>query len=161
MKKGLFVACLASVVVVGASFSLAHHHEKSSGHMAYAPTEIEWVDEPGALPPGAKLAVLAGDPTKEGPFTLRLKVPDGYSIPHHWHPKAEAVTILNGTLHMGIGETADKDKAKALSEGAFMFIDAEVKHYGWTTGETVMQVSANGPFIFNYVNPDEDPRNKK
>ena len=48
----------------------------------------------------------------------------------------------------------------ALTAGSLISIDAEVKHYGWTEGETVIQVSSDGPFIVHYVNPEEDPANK-
>lgn len=161
-KKALFfIMSVGLALSFGMRAAAADHHAANAGHSVYTPDEVEWVDEPGRLPPGAKMAVLAGDPTKEGPFTFRLKLPDAYPVPHHWHPKPETITTITGTLHMGAGETADKDKVMPLTAGSFIAIDAEVKHYGWTEGETVIQVSSDGPFVLNYVNPEEDPSNNQ
>jgi hypothetical protein len=49
-------------------------------HTAMTPAELKWGPAPPALPPGAQIAVLDGDPGKDGFFTLRLKFPDGYKI---------------------------------------------------------------------------------
>ena len=161
MRRALFfVFCVGLTVGFGVRGAIADEHESPVGYAAYTPDTMQWMDEPGRLPPGAKLAVLAGDPTREGPFTFRLKMPDAYPVPHHWHPKAETITTVSGTLHMGTGETADKDDVMALTAGSFISIDAEVKHYGWTEGETVIQVSSDGPFVVHYVNPEEDPANE-
>ncbi len=64
----------------------------------YSPTTIEWKAAPAALPPGAKMAVLEGDPTKEGPFVVRFQFPDGYHVPPHTHPKTERVTVISGVF---------------------------------------------------------------
>ena len=64
----------------------------------HVPTAIEWKDGPAALPPGAKMAVLEGDPTKEGPFVVRFQFPDGYHVAPHTHPKTERVTVISGTF---------------------------------------------------------------
>lgn len=56
------------------------------------------------LPPGAKLAVLEGNPTKSGAYTMRLLMPDGYRIPPHFHAGAEHVTVVSGALMVGMGE---------------------------------------------------------
>lgn len=61
------------------------------------PDALDWKDGPASLPKGAKIAVLEGDPSKEGPFVFRVKVPDGYRIPVHTHPKTERVTVMSGT----------------------------------------------------------------
>jgi hypothetical protein len=36
-----------------------------------------------------------------------------------------------------------------------------MKHMAWTEGETVIQLHGVGPWMIKYVNPDDDPRNKK
>src|SRR5438045_898101 len=56
--------------------------------------QIQWKDGPAALPAGAQMAVLEGDPSKEGFFVFRGKMPDGYKVPPHWHPVAERITVL-------------------------------------------------------------------
>lgn len=54
-------------------------------HIMVAPADLKWADAPPSLPPGAKMAVLEGDPGKKGPFTVRLQAPAGYKIPPHTH----------------------------------------------------------------------------
>ena len=41
---------------------------------AYLPDAIEWVEGPAVLQPGSKMAVVKGDPTQPGLFTMRLLV---------------------------------------------------------------------------------------
>src|SRR5437588_229058 len=78
----------------------------------YPPATIEWRQGPAALPPGAKMAALEGDPTKEGPFVVRFQFPAGYRVPPHTHPKTERVTVISGTLYLAAGETLDRTSAK-------------------------------------------------
>src|SRR6188474_2133009 len=80
----------------------------------FTPDRIEWKDGPPSLPPGAKFAALEGDPAKSGPFVFRVKVPDGYRVPPHTHPKPERVTVITGTFHLGMGDTFDPSKGRAL-----------------------------------------------
>src|SRR5438105_13577615 len=88
-------------------------------HVLVSPEMLKWGPGPHALPPGAQAAVLCGDPTREGPFTIRIKLPDGYKVPPHWHPVDENVTVLEGTFMMGTGEKFDAEAAKALPIGGF------------------------------------------
>src|SRR4029453_19186151 len=59
----------------------------------FTPEQIEWRDGPPSMPHGARMALLEGDPTKEGFFTMRLRLPDGYRVAPHWHPNTERLTI--------------------------------------------------------------------
>src|SRR5947209_5293152 len=68
---------------------------------------IKWGDAPPNLTKGAKLAVLQGDPSKPGPFTMRLSMPAGYKVAPHWHTQAENVTVISGTFMVGMGDKAD------------------------------------------------------
>ena len=65
-------------------------------------------DGPPSLPKGAQIAVLEGDPGKEGPFVFRVKVPDGYRIPPHTHPKTERITVISGTFNIGMGPSSTR-----------------------------------------------------
>ena len=93
--------------------------ETRDGHTAVSPQQIKWGPAPAVLPPGAEAAVLFGDPSKEGLFALRLKLPEGYSVPPHTHPVDEVVTVISGTFSLGMGETADQSKAQPLPAGSF------------------------------------------
>src|SRR5262249_4428521 len=77
-------------------------------HTMITPKDVKWGPVPPALPAGAQIAVLSGDPSKAEPFTIRLKAPDGYKIMPHWHPTDENVTVLEGTFAMGVGEKFDE-----------------------------------------------------
>lgn len=128
-------------------------------HGSFRPEQVEWKDGPPSLPAGAKFAVLEGDPAKEGYFAMRAKLPDGYRVPPHWHPGVERVTVLSGTFHLGMGETFDPTAAhQTLPAGSYVFMPPGMRHFAWTSGETVIQITTNGPWGINYVRPEDDPR---
>lgn len=131
----------------------------ASGWILYEPAEIQWRQAQN-LPAGAMIAVLEGDPNKQGLFTMRLKMPDGYRVPPHWHSQQERVTVLSGTLNLGSGDVFDAKTTKPLPAGTFSSMPAGMKHFGWMTGETVLQLSTMGPWTITYVNPADDPRIK-
>ena len=150
---------LITVVAVAGLVSTAPA-ETMDGHTIVAPQEIKWGPAPPVLPPGAEAAVLYGDPTKEGLFALRLKLPEGYSVPPHTHPVDEAVTVISGTFSLGMGETADQSKAQALPAGSFFVLPPGTAHYVFIDQETIIQISTVGPWGLTYVNPEDDPRQK-
>jgi len=104
------------------------------------------------------MAVLEGDPSKAEPFTVRLRVPNGYKIPPHTHPTTENVTVLAGTFRVGMGTTFNESDLKALDRDAFASVPANHAHYAMARGLTVVQVHAIGPFAMNYVNPADTPK---
>ena len=127
----------------------------------FLPTEIKWIDGPGSLAAGAKLAVLEGDPAKEGPFVMRLRLPDGFKIQPHWHAKVERVTVLSGVFNLGMGEKFDQAVTRAMPAGTFGYWAEGMRHFAWAKGETVLQLHGIGPWTITYVNPADDPRNAK
>src|SRR6478609_3612386 len=137
--------------------SFAEQPTKSGNKSAHT-TAIEWKAGPTALPPGARMTVLEGDPTKEGPFVVRFQFPNGYHVPQHTHPKTERVTVISGTLYLATGGALDRNSAKKLPAGSFGYWPAGMKHAGWSEGETVIQLHGIGPWQINYVNPADDPR---
>jgi quercetin dioxygenase-like cupin family protein len=154
---------LVPMLVVASAGSQPPGHD-TPGSMAAAihrPDGLAWRDGPPSLPRGAKMAVLEGDPAKPGPFVFRVKVPDGYRIPPHTHPKPERVTVISGTFHLGMGDTFDPAKGQELPAGTYGTWPPGMKHFVWVTGETVVQFHGDGPWTINYLNPADDPRNKK
>jgi len=129
-------------------------------HKIVSPQEIKWAPGPASLPPGAEAAVLYGDPSKEGLFTLRLKLPKGYRIAPHTHPKVEIVTVISGTFRLGMGDTADQSKAKPLPAGSFFAFSPGMAHFAFADEDTVVQLNTIGPWGLTYVNPKDDPRQK-
>jgi quercetin dioxygenase-like cupin family protein len=161
MKSILSPLLIMLLCVVFSPTPLNAQETQSADMRLYPPTSIEWKPGPAAIPAGAKMAVLEGDPTKEGPFVLRFQFPEGYHIPPHTHPKTERVTVISGALYLATGESLDRNSAKKLPAGSFGYWPAGMKHAGWSEGETIIQLHGIGPWQINYVNPADDPRSAK
>jgi quercetin dioxygenase-like cupin family protein len=129
------------------------------GHHTVVPADaVPW----RTLRPGAEIAIVSGDPDKEGsPFVLRFRYRGKARIPPHWHPTDEHLTILSGTFRLGTGKGGDEAATTPLGAGAYALVAAKMPHYAWTDGDTVLQVHGIGPFVINYVNPADDPKNAK
>lgn len=160
----LFLLTLASLL-----FTLQAQEKKAA--MADAPVREEhrivnsaaltWGAGPPALPAGAQAVILEGDPKLPGIFTMRLKLPKGYKIMPHSHPARERVTVLSGKVKVGTGEKWDESKIQLLKPGGYFTMPAGHPHYAMTQTPAELQVTAEGPWTLVYVNPDDDPRNKK
>lgn len=144
-------ALLAAALPVATALAQDEHAVVPAG-------AVEWGPGPASIEPGAQAAVLYGDPAADGVFALRLKLPDGYHIAPHTHPKPEIVTVISGTVHLGMGEDADREATEALEAGGFFGFDPGMSHYLYTEGETVVQLNSVGPWTIQYVNPEDDPR---
>jgi quercetin dioxygenase-like cupin family protein len=154
-------AAVLSLLLLGIAWSRAQQPMEEMEASIYPPEEIEWLPGPPSLPAGAHFAVLEGDPAKEGPFTMRVRLPDGFKIPPHTHPKTEHVTVISGTFNFGMGPTFDQSGSRALPAGTFGHWPAGMQHFAWAKGETVVQLHGVGPWGITYVNPADDPRNAK
>ena len=155
------IAIVVAFAIAVAALAVGQSMNPAPDHGVYDLGEIKWMDGPPSLTKGAKVALLEGNPTLEGPFTMRLQLPDGFSIQPHWHPAVEHVTVISGTFNLGMGEKFDKSGGRALAGGSFAFMPPGMRHFAWAKGETVVQVHGMGPWKINYVNPADDPRNKK
>jgi hypothetical protein len=162
MKRNLYLTlALAGLLCWAGQFFTVAAHSGAHGRNAFTPDTIPWGPAPPFIAPGAQLAVLEGDPTASGDYTVRLKMPDGYRIAPHWHPVRENVTVISGTFKVGMGDRFDTTKMAAFPNGSFAFLDPEMHHYAMACGETVVQVHGTSPLQFNYVNPDDDPSRKR
>ena len=161
MKTILTAVAVILFAVLFDHARLVAEDKQFAGMRLYPAETIEWKAGPVALPAGAKMAVLEGDPTKEGPFVVRFQFPDGYHIAPHTHPKTERVTVISGALYLAMGEALDRNTAKKLPPGSFGYWPAGMKHAGWSEGDTVIQLHGVGPWQIDYVNPADDPRNAK
>ena len=119
---------------------------------------MQWGDPPPVLAKGAKFAVLQGDPGKPGPFVVRLSGPAGYKVLPHWHTNVENVTVISGTVLLGMGDKWDAKSMKAIKAGSFGSIPGKTNHFALFKGPTVIQLHGEGPFDLVYVNPDDDPQ---
>jgi uncharacterized RmlC-like cupin family protein len=134
----------------------------SHAQNAFTPDQVNWGPAPPFVPAGAQLAVLEGNPmASSGDFTIRLKMPDGYKIAPHTHPNRENVTVISGTLKVGMGDHFEEGKMMSFGPGSFAYLDPSMHHYAGASGETVVQIHGMSPVKFNYINPADDPTPKK
>jgi quercetin dioxygenase-like cupin family protein len=125
---------------------------------AIRPDEIDWMPF-SALPPEARLAILVGDPTRPGPYVIRVKLPDGVRIMPHRHPEDRVYTVISGLFYIGLGDEYDADKLQAFPPGSVVVLPGGQPHFHWAkSGEYITQVTAIGPLGLGYVHPDDDPR---
>lgn len=150
MRYMLVLAILASPFA-----SVAAQEQKA---VVVTPDATQWGPAPAMLPAGAKVAVLDGDPSKPGLFTMRLSLPDGYRIAPHFHPADEHVTVISGQLQVGMGDRFDASKLSILPAGAFGMIPAAMHHFAQAKGATVLQLHGTGPWKLIYVNPADQPK---
>lgn len=144
MRSRFAVAALAALVLP----AVAH---------AQAP-KFNWGPAPAVFPAGVRMAVLQGDPSQPGYFTVRLELPAGTRVYPHFHPTDEYLTVISGTFLVGMGDTLSTAKASVMPAGAFGTVAANMHHYAIARGKTVVQVSAMGPFVLTYVNPKDQPQ---
>ena len=123
--------------------------------------DVKWGPAPPVFPKGAQIAVLSGDPFKDGPYAVRLKLPTGYKIPAHNHPTTEYVTVISGTFNLGMGDKLDEMKGIRLTAGGWAEAPAKMNHYAWASSPSIVQVHGQGPFAITYVNPADDPTKQK
>ena len=151
----------ATVLILGgvlAAFATGVNGLTQTAHVMAALNEATWGPAPPMLPPGAQIAVLAGDPTKPVAYVARLKFPANYTIPAHSHPTDENVTVVSGDLFLGMGNAVDKSSAKALGIGGFGLLPAHMNHFAFTKQETTVVLFGKGPVEFKYVKQADDPR---
>jgi mannose-6-phosphate isomerase-like protein (cupin superfamily) len=163
VAAGSLTACLAVVTLAQGDPAKKPADQKAAPaarHIMLDANQLKWGPGPPALPAGAQVAILDGDPSKPGPFAIRVKVPDGYTVPPHWHPTDENLVILSGTLSMGVGDKFDQASMHALTAGSYIKMTAKTRHYVRAKGETTFQAWGVGPFTITYVDPKDDPRKK-
>lgn len=159
--KRIFI--LLSVVLAAMAFVFAIEQGQTTApeHKILNPSDLQWGEIPPGLPPGAKMAVLSGDPAKPGPFTARMQAPSGYIIRPHTHPTVERLTVISGTFRVGMGDKFDEVAMRDLGPGGYVVLPAGMKHFAKIKTDAIVQIDSEGPFQINYANPSDDPRNTK
>lgn len=157
----------AGLLIFGMAIALGLAQQQDQGqtdkdHVVVAADDVEYQPGPPSLPEGSEFAVLEGDPSQEGFFTMRLKLPPNYRIPPHTHPKVERVTVLSGTGRLGMGRTWSDGEMQTLPEGSFFSLQPGMAHFaGSADEEVVLQLNSQGPWEINYINPADDPRREE
>ena len=162
MRTRFLLNAVAFVITTGAGDALIAE-EPIPGRVAIQPEALEWTPGPPSLPAGARAAILEGDPTKPGLFTMRLQLPSSYVIPPHRHPEAERVTVLSGSACVGFGQKVHQESSTCFRAGSFYVNPAGAPHFVWTADKEgiTVQITGLGPWQLTYVDLNEDPRKRK
>jgi len=121
--------------------------------------DIDWKPF-AAFPPSVRLAVVVGQPSETGPYTIRVKVPRGVKLMPHRHPEDRVYTVISGVFYFGLGDQFDADKLQAYPPGAVIVLPGDTPHFHWAkSSEYVTQVTAIGPLGLEYLDSKDDPRN--
>jgi quercetin dioxygenase-like cupin family protein len=127
-------------------------------YRAVLPEDVEWKPFP-AFPPSARLAVLAGQPSQEGPYTIRVRLPRGVKLMPHRHREDRLYTVISGVFYLGLGDEFEPERLQAYPPGAVIMLPRNTSHFHWAkSGEYITQVTAIGPLGLEYVDPKDDPR---
>ncbi len=152
MKKSLLVVAAACLAAPAFAADTGMGKGMGMGMTAMNKEDIKWMDTEAPFPKGAKTAVMQGDPSKPGIFTVRMKAPANYKVPAHWHSKDENLTVLSGTLYFGEGDNMKMQGAvHAIKAGGFHHVPAKTPHYVFTKAPVLLQVTGEGPFDMNYI----------
>ncbi len=122
------------------------------------PDDVDWKPFP-AFPPSVRLAVVVGQPSEPGPYTIRVKAPHGTKLMPHKHPEDRVYTVISGVFYIGLGDQFDASKLQAFPPGAVIVLPGNTHHFHWAkSGEYVTQITAIGPLGLEYLSAEDDPR---
>jgi quercetin dioxygenase-like cupin family protein len=114
-----------------------------------------------AFPPSVRLAVIVGQPSESGPYTIRVKAPHGVKLMPHKHPEDRVYTVISGVFYIGLGDGFDASKLEAYPPGAVVILPGNTSHFHWAkSSEYITQVTGTGPLGLEYVDAKDDPRNE-
>ena len=123
------------------------------------PGNAPWGPGPAGLPKGAKMILVSGNPTKEGPYTVRMRYPAGYRIGPHRYSSAVSFKIITGGLTYGLG-TDTHSGIKSLIKGRTGTVPANTYYYASTSMGATMEFKGTGPMTIEYARAKDDPRKK-
>ena len=134
--------CILAVLLAVAGAATAAELDRSAVEFV-PPGEIKWVRNKAGT---NEQAVLFGDPTKPGPYVVRIKwLPGNMSRPH-FHPNDRFFAVLSGTWWMGTGEHFHPEATVPVPAGSYVFHRANGVHYdGAKDEEVIIQVWGMGP----------------
>lgn len=152
------VAILLMSVITLAQVQKPSVNKPSSSHAIVTPDQLDWKP----LIPGVEMAVVSGDPDKRGGlFVLRIRSKGEVKVPPHWHVTDEHITVLEGSFWIATGDQFNAAGLQELKVGAYAVMPAEARHFALHKAGNVVEVFGIGPFVVNWVNPEDDPNRPK
>jgi quercetin dioxygenase-like cupin family protein len=159
-RSSLAAGFLVAVAVAAQAQGTSKAPSPTAAAQAAAP-KLTWGPAPAVFAPGAKMAVVSGNPGSTGQYVVQLQMPANYKIAPHFHPTDEHVKVVSGNFMVGMGDTVDAAKMKSMHAGDTITAPAQMHHYASVKGKTIVEVSGTGPFQLTYVNPADMPKAKK
>ncbi len=146
----------------------ANAQTNNNGQLRMTQQEIIAAKANGSSAPGSsnlsavQVIVIHGDPSKQGLYTILLKVAANTKIPAHLHPDDRIGTVVSGTWYFGYGDKFDEAQLKTLPVGSVYSEVENQNHFAMTKAErVVVEITGYGPSGVTYVNADDDPQNKR
>jgi quercetin dioxygenase-like cupin family protein len=134
------------------------HQPGESAFKSILSEDVDWKSFP-AFPPAVRLAVVVGQPSEPGIYTIRVKAPRGVKLMPHKHPEDRIYTVISGVFYIGLGDHFDENRLMAYPPGAVIVLPGNTSHFHWAkSSEYVTQVTGIGPLGLDYVNAKDDPR---
>lgn len=152
-------AALLALTLVPVAAMASDGPYRGDGHLMLTPDQLDW-QPVASMGEGASIAVIEGDLAANEPFTIRLRLRDGYQIRPHVHPAYERLTVLEGRLHFAHGDRWDTEAMHVLPVGGVAIMPPGAPMFGLSEGETVIQLHGTGPWGISYIDPDDDPRTR-
>jgi len=161
--QGVRILVLAVAILLMPVFTFAQGAKPTAktppaSHTIVTPDRLVWKP----LIPGVEMAVVSGDPDKEGGlYVIRIRSKGEVKVPPHWHVTDEHVTVLEGSFLVAHGDKYDASKLIELKPGAHSMVPATMRHFGLHKAGNVIEVFGEAPFVVNFVNPEDDPKRAK
>jgi quercetin dioxygenase-like cupin family protein len=148
-----------AIVMEAQQSTVRPHQPGQDVFRAILSEDIDWKPF-AAFPPSARLAVVVGQPSEPGLYTMRVRVPHGVKLMPHRHPEDRVYTVISGVFYIGLGDQFNPDKLQAYPPGSVLFLPGNTSHFHWAkSSEYVTQVTAIGPLGLEYISAKDDPRN--
>lgn len=157
MTSRAFIAALLLVLGAAAQATTIDEIRLQPGEIAAKASSGAGAGTSGVA--GIRTTVLSGDPTKPGPYTIRLSIPAHTTIQAHTHRDDRSAVVVSGTWYFGYGRVASEAATKALPPGSFYTEPGGVAHFALTkTDPVVVYLTGFGPTDTVYVSTADTPR---
>jgi Cupin len=91
--------------------------------------------------------VVSGDPTKPGAqYVIRMYNDANFIVLPHWHPEDEHITVVKGTMYLGMGDVFDRNALRKLTVGDYALMPGKMAHFAWSETESIGLIHGIGPF---------------
>jgi len=142
---------LITTLLLGLLCTAAYAALSSFPQLRLTPSEVEAMPahDAGAGTSGVagiRTTVIAGDPTRDGPYAIRISVPPNTKIQAHSHRDNRTAVVISGVWYFGYGPVASAAAEKVLPAGSFYTEPSGVAHFAETKSDpVVVYISGNGP----------------